>query len=81
MQSVMSVNLHQFGSGLLVEVIGRGNDADVVVRSYELDVVDQGKSIVRPRAPLAAGEEALISDRLTADGYQMETTDRSIPTP
>lgn len=73
MESVTSVNLHQFGTGLLVEVVGEGANDDIIVRSFEMDLIDPDDGVVRPRTPLAAGEVSLIEDRLTADGYRMVT--------
>lgn len=73
MHSVTSVNLHRFGSGLLVEVVGEGKNDEVIVRSFELDIIDDENRVVKPRVPLAAGEEPLLRDRLTADGYQIIT--------
>lgn len=71
MQSVTSVNLHRFGSGLLVEVVGEGPDQEVIVRSFELELVDADNGLVRPRSPLAAGEATLFEDRLLDKGYRM----------
>lgn len=72
MESITSVNLHQFGSGLLVEVVGEGVHGDIIVRSVELDLIDPEDRIVQPRTPLAAGEASLIEDRLIDDGYRMD---------
>lgn len=73
MESVRTINLHQFGDGLLVEVIGEGADEEIHVRSFELDMVDPEQRAVQPRSPLPSGEDALIKKRLASQGYRMVT--------
>ncbi len=71
MHDITTVNLHRFGDGLLVEVVGEDQQGEVLVRSFELELVDQEAGIVRPRAPLAAGEAPMLEERLGAAGYEM----------
>lgn len=80
MQSINSINLHRFGEGLLVEVVGQGVNDDIIVRSFELDVIDPESQIVRPRSPLAAGEINMFEDALVADGYRVESAQAATQT-
>lgn len=71
MHSVTAVNVHRFGDGLLVEIVGENED-DVVVQSVELDVIDPDAGIVRPRGALGPGEAMLLEERLSSAGYRIE---------
>lgn len=71
MEDVTSVNLHRFGTGLLVEILGRDQGGDISIRSYELEFVDDSTSVVHPRAPLSTMATALIDELLTEHGYTL----------
>lgn len=71
MHSVTTVNLHRFGEGLLVEIVGEDRDGEVLVRSLELELVDRENGLVRPRSGLAAGEEPLLEEHLESAGYEI----------
>ena len=77
MESITSINLHRFGDGLLVEVVGNGPDEEISVRSFELEFVDDEAGIVRPRAPLSSADRVLILDRIMVDGYRFATAPTS----
>lgn len=73
MDSVTAINVHRFGAGLLVELIGEGPDGEVAVRSFEFEWADGDRTLVRPVGGLAADEARLIEDRLVAAGYEVDT--------
>lgn len=71
MESVTSINLHRFGDGVLVELVGTGLDGDVAVRSFEFELVDPGGNRIRPRSTLPGTTSVLIEDRVNAAGYEL----------
>lgn len=71
MDSVTSVNLHHFGNGLLLEVVGNDPDGEVFVQSVELDLVDAEEERVRPRTPLPSAGGGLIEERVEEAGYTL----------
>lgn len=71
MQSVTSVNLHRFGDGLLLEVVGEGADGEVFVHSTELDLADPEGTRVRPRSPLPAADVDRIAECVGEAGYEL----------
>lgn len=72
MESVTSVNVHRFGNGLLLEVVGNDTNGEVHVRSVELDLVDPDTKQVRPRSPLPADGGGEIAEQVSAAGYELD---------
>lgn len=72
MDDVTAINVHRFGAGLLVELIGEGADGEVAVRSFEFEWADGDRTQVRPVGGIAPEEARLIEDRLVAAGYEVD---------
>lgn len=49
MKDIKTTTAHQFGSGLLVEVIGIGEQGDVATETIEFDLVESENEAVTPR--------------------------------
>lgn len=73
MDSVTAINVHRFGAGLLVELIGTGDDQETAVRSYEFEWIDGDRTRVQPVDGMTAEDARLIEDRLVAAGYDVVT--------
>ena len=72
MDTLTTVNLHHFGSGLLVEVIGQDDRGDISVRSYELDFAEDDSSTVVSRTPLPQVTVRYVEELLNDHGYSFD---------
>lgn len=80
MDSVTAINVHRFGAGLLVELVGEEPDGEIAVRSFEFEWVDGERTQVQPVGGFAPEETRLIEDRLVAAGYEVVLdSDRDAP--
>lgn len=73
MESDTAVNLHRFGDGLLVEVVGTDPDGEVSVRSFEFEPVEPGATTVRPRSSLPSSTTMMLEEHIAAAGYELVT--------
>ena len=79
MESVTAINVHQFGAGLLVELIGEDERGEIAVRSFEFEWSNCDRSRVRPVMTMAQEDARLIENRLVAAGYEVDTEPQSDP--
>ena len=69
MESGISLNLHRFGDGILVEVVEHDADGEISVRSFEFDAVDTEGRVLRPRSTIPSTESRMIEEYVTDAGY------------
>lgn len=77
METITAINLHRFGAGILVELIGSGPQGEVTVRSFEFEWIDRDRDVVRPVGGLSTDEAMMIEERLVSAGYELETDPRA----
>jgi hypothetical protein len=68
MQEVNTITVHQFDSGLYVELIGLDEYEDIAAVTIEFDYVDSEKT-VNPREELPAEYNENITKALAEEGY------------
>ncbi|NKE37975.1 hypothetical protein GWG54_19690 [Natronococcus sp. JC468] len=71
MEEVTSTTLHQFGSGLLIEIIGVDERGDIAVETIEFEVLELEGKIVTPREEIPSEYEDQIRATLSEQSYSI----------
>lgn len=72
MNDVETVTVHQFGSGLFVELIGVDEYSEPATESVEFDIVAPEENKVIPRETIPADHEHQIREALSEEGYALQ---------
>ena len=77
MKQIDTITVHQFGSGLLVELIGTDEQGEIATESIEFDFVNAKDDTVIPREEISTVYEEKIRRALSEKGYSFDTADRA----
>ena len=71
MKEITTTSVHQFGDGLLVEVVGIGEHGDVITETIEFDPVEPDSENVTPRGDIPSTYETEVYTLLSEKGYSV----------
>lgn len=70
MEDVESIEVHPFGDGLIVEIIGVDEKEDIAIESVEFDISEDG-SEVSVRGDLPSEYKEDVQTALSREGYSL----------
>lgn len=73
MGNLIDVAAYPLGDSVLVEVVQRDETDELVVSTYEFDVDDPEKRVLRPRQTLEDAHKPVVQDVLHSDGYSLQS--------
>ncbi|WP_323174748.1 hypothetical protein [Natrialba sp. PRR66] len=71
MEEITSTTLHQFGPGLLVEIIGVDERGDIAAETIEFEMLELESKVVTPREEIPSKYENQIRATLSEHGYSI----------
>ncbi|WP_207587130.1 hypothetical protein [Halomontanus rarus] len=69
MEDVKTTTVHQFGQGLLVEIIGTDEHGDIATETIEFDLIESGDA--EPREEIPSEHEEHILTAISEEGYSL----------
>lgn len=77
MEEITTITAHQFGEGVLVEIIGVGNQGDIAIETIEFDLINSADDIVAPREEVPSDYKEKIRAALSEEGYSLSPENNS----
>lgn len=74
-EEIIGATVHQFASEILVEVLCRDEDDDLVVHSYAFAYDDE--ATVQPKEPVPTDHRESVTASLSENGYELQAESRA----